>query len=65
LPDVLGLDPDFLPRHALRFANLAQTIQEAATAYREAVANRSFPTEQQSSSINADALREALEGLNS
>lgn len=63
LPDLLGLDPEFLPRHAHRFANLAPTVQEAATAYREAVAQGSFPTEKQGSSMPAEALREALEGL--
>lgn len=41
--DLLGLDPEFHPRHARRYANLAATIQEALSAYARDVRDGAFP----------------------
>lgn len=41
--DLLGLFPDFTPRFVKRYADLASTIEEAATAYAEDVRARRFP----------------------
>ncbi|NWG19539.1 MAG: 3-methyl-2-oxobutanoate hydroxymethyltransferase [Chloroflexi bacterium] len=61
--DMLGLRDDFKPRHARRFAELAQLIRAASAAYLAAVAERSFPAAENSSSMDDAELREALEGL--
>ncbi|HEX5689269.1 MAG TPA: 3-methyl-2-oxobutanoate hydroxymethyltransferase [Roseiflexaceae bacterium] len=58
--DMLGSYTDFLPRHAKRYANLADTIAEALSAYAAEVRAGTFPTEQHSSSIADEALQEAL-----
>lgn len=42
-PDILGLTSGFVPRHAKRFANLAETIREAYANYVADVQNGSFP----------------------
>ena len=42
--DILGLDENFLPRHAQRFAELGRLGRDAFAAYAEAVKNRQFPT---------------------
>ena len=46
--DVLGLLEDFLPRHARRYARLAETIREAVAAYRDDVTAGRFPGKEQS-----------------
>lgn len=61
--DMLGLRDDFKPRHARRFAELAQLIRAASAAYLAAVAERSFPAAENSSTMDDAELREALEGL--
>ena len=43
--DLLGLNPDFKPRHARRFADLAPVIQAAVERYAADVRGRKFPTE--------------------
>ncbi len=42
--DILGLFPDFTPRHTKRYGELGQSIREAVTAYLNEVRARSFPT---------------------
>lgn len=42
--DILGLDENFLPRHAQRFAELGRLGRDAFAAYAEAVKTRQFPT---------------------
>ena len=60
LHDILGLFPDFTPRHTKRYAELGAAVRDAATAYMTEVRERAFPTEKQSSPIDSaviDALR--------
>ncbi|HEX9057495.1 MAG TPA: 3-methyl-2-oxobutanoate hydroxymethyltransferase [Ktedonobacterales bacterium] len=60
LHDILGLFPDFTPRHTKRYAELGAAVRDAATAYMTEVRERTFPTEKQSSPIDSaviDALR--------
>lgn len=59
LHDILGLFPDFTPRHTKRYAELGAAMREAATAYMAEVRERAFPTQQQSSTIDASVI-EAL-----
>jgi 3-methyl-2-oxobutanoate hydroxymethyltransferase len=51
--DLLGLFPDFTPRHTRRYAEVGKLILDAATAYAADVRSRAFPTAKQSSSIDA------------
>lgn len=48
LYDMLGMDPDFLPRHAKRYANFAADIHSALTLYHNEVTEGSFPDEDHS-----------------
>ncbi len=41
--DVLGLDPDFVPRHAKQFAHLGQAAIDALKQYKAEVQNHQFP----------------------
>jgi 3-methyl-2-oxobutanoate hydroxymethyltransferase len=59
LHDILGLFPDFTPRHTKRFGELGTAMREAVDAYVSEVRERSFPTEKQSSSLDP-AVLEAL-----
>lgn len=43
ITDLLGLDAEFLPRHARRYADLAATIREAVTGYASDVRQGTFP----------------------
>lgn len=58
LHDMLGLFTDFVPRHARRYANLAQTISEAFTNYADDVRDGSFPTAAESFSLDKSILDE-------
>lgn len=46
--DMLGLDPDFRPRHSGKYAELAPIIKDALTRYADDVREGSFPTDAQS-----------------
>ena len=46
--DLLGLFEDWVPKHAKRYANLAQDIRRAFTQYRDDVDHRQFPGQDQS-----------------
>ena len=46
--DMLGLDPDFRPRHSGRYAELAPIIKDALIRYSDDVRERTFPTDAQS-----------------
>ena len=46
--DAMGIFEDFMPKHAKRYANLAQSIREGAKAYLEEVRNATFPTKEHS-----------------
>src|SRR5215813_13211396 len=51
LYDILGLFPDFTPRHTKRFAEVGTAIRDAASDYVREVRERAFPTEQHSSKM--------------
>lgn len=46
--DILGLDPDFCPRHAKRYAQLGQEMVAAIGRYASDVADGAFPGKEQS-----------------
>jgi 3-methyl-2-oxobutanoate hydroxymethyltransferase len=52
LHDILGLYPDFTPRHTKRYAELGTALRAAATAYIAEVRERTFPTKKQSATID-------------
>ncbi len=54
--DLLGLFPDFTPKHARHYAEMGKIILDAATAYAADVRNRAFPTAQQSTSMDATVI---------
>jgi 3-methyl-2-oxobutanoate hydroxymethyltransferase len=58
LHDMLGLFTDFVPRHARRYANLAQAISEAFTQYADDVRDGSFPTAAESFTLDESILEE-------
>ncbi|HBD84623.1 MAG TPA: 3-methyl-2-oxobutanoate hydroxymethyltransferase [Dehalococcoidia bacterium] len=58
LHDFLGLFTDFLPKHARRYANLAETIQDAASQYISDVHLGEFPTDKESYKMSQSVLDE-------
>jgi 3-methyl-2-oxobutanoate hydroxymethyltransferase len=58
LSDLLGLDPDFSPRHAKQYAHLAQEIQGAVQRYQREVQAGDFPTARESFSMDEAVLAE-------
>ena len=54
--DVMGLFPDFTPRHAKRFADLGAAMRTGVEAYMREVRERSFPAEGQSAAIDASII---------
>jgi 3-methyl-2-oxobutanoate hydroxymethyltransferase len=56
LYDLLGLFPDFTPRHTRRYAEVGATVREAITAYANDVRARAFPTAKQSSRLDPTVL---------
>ncbi len=63
LHDILGLQPGFQPRHAQRFAEIGTAVTAAVSAYAQAVRERSFPTERNSSKLKPDVLARLREDL--
>lgn len=61
--DLLGLYTDFVPRHARRYATLAETINTALQSYAGDVRAGTFPTLEHGSSMEERELHEALAGL--
>ncbi|MGQ9928514.1 MAG: 3-methyl-2-oxobutanoate hydroxymethyltransferase [Chloroflexaceae bacterium] len=59
--DLLGLYSDFVPRHARRYAALAETIGAALASYVAEVRAGTFPAPEHSSTMDEAALRAALE----
>ena len=59
--DILGLFPDFTPKHTRRYAEVGKITHDAVAAYVSDVRNRAFPTAKQSSTMDA-ALIELLRG---
>jgi len=58
LSDLLGLDPDFSPRHAKQYAHLAQEIRGAVQRYQREVQAGEFPTARESFSMDEAVLAE-------
>ena len=58
LPDMLGLYTDFVPKHTKRYADLAGVIQAAFAQYVQEVKEGSFPTQQQSISMDETILED-------
>ena len=56
LHDMLGLYPDFVPKHARQYAHLAEVISQAFTRYIAEVKDGSFPTERESFGMDASIL---------
>ena len=56
--DLLGLG-EFVPRHAKQFANLAQDIENAVSAFASEVRGRTFQGEDESTHLDSGALAEA------
>ncbi len=54
--DLLGLDKNFLPKHAKQYARLANVIEDAFTKYCNEVKLEHFPTQEQSSSMDEAVL---------
>jgi 3-methyl-2-oxobutanoate hydroxymethyltransferase len=61
LHDILGLFPDFTPRHTKRFGEIGAAMRAAVTQYLDEVRSRAFPTERQSAPIDASVIA-ALQG---
>ncbi len=60
LHDLLGLFTDFVPRHARRYAQLAEVIKEATGQYMRDVQEGTFPSEKESYTMDAAILEELL-----
>jgi 3-methyl-2-oxobutanoate hydroxymethyltransferase len=56
--DMLGLFMDFVPKHAKRYAQLGEVIQEAVGQYVAEVQGGAFPTEKESVFVDESALSE-------
>lgn len=54
--DVMGLFPDFTPRHTKRYADLASAMRAGVESYLREVRDRSFPTEAQSAPIDKQVI---------
>ncbi|HEX5156731.1 MAG TPA: 3-methyl-2-oxobutanoate hydroxymethyltransferase [Ktedonobacterales bacterium] len=54
--DIMGLFPDFTPRHTRRFAELGAAMREAAQAYVAEVRERTFPGAGQSAKMSAEVI---------
>jgi 3-methyl-2-oxobutanoate hydroxymethyltransferase len=63
ISDILGLYTDFVPRHAKRFANLADAMREGVKAYTSEVMDGSFPTAEHGAAMDDEGLRALLEDL--
>lgn len=55
LHDMLGMSPDFSPKHAKRYANLAETVTAAVARYAQDVRSGDFPSAKESYGMNRPA----------
>jgi 3-methyl-2-oxobutanoate hydroxymethyltransferase len=60
LHDMLGLFTDFVPRHAKRYANLAETMQESFRRYVQEVQEGTFPTARESFNMDEEILADLM-----
>ena len=67
LPDLirigLGIYTDFVPRHAKRFANLADAMHEGVKSFVAEVMDGSFPAEEHGAGMDDEVLRALLKDL--
>lgn len=56
LHDILGLQPEFTPKHTRRFAEIGSAIKTAIEGYSAAVRDRSFPTAKNTAKLPPDIL---------
>ncbi|MBE0416679.1 MAG: 3-methyl-2-oxobutanoate hydroxymethyltransferase [Coriobacteriia bacterium] len=56
LHDLIGLGGEFLPHHAKRYADTGALVREAVTAYADDVRGHAFPTEEQTTHMDAGTL---------
>ncbi|MCH8827624.1 MAG: 3-methyl-2-oxobutanoate hydroxymethyltransferase [Chloroflexi bacterium] len=56
--DLLGLFDDFTPKHARKYANLSETIQDAVSRYVGDVRAETFPTDKESFNMSPEVVRE-------
>ena len=61
--DLLGLLEDFVPKHARRYANLAETIKAAVSEYAGDVRSQSYPSDDESHHMKPEALAELTAAL--
>jgi 3-methyl-2-oxobutanoate hydroxymethyltransferase len=61
LHDILGMFPDFTPRHTRRYAELGQLMSDAAAAYMSDVRSRKFPGKEQSATMDASLIKRLRE----
>jgi len=59
--DLLGAYTDFVPRHARRYANLAETSAAALQSYADDVRAGTFPTSEHSSTMKEQDLQAAIQ----
>lgn len=62
--DILGSFMDFKPKHARRYANLADTITQAVTRYNEDVTSHNFPGEEESFNMESEVYEEFKRRIN-
>ena len=60
LHDILGLYPDFVPKHTKQYARLAVTMEDALARYVREVKEGSFPAEEQSFPMDQSILEELV-----
>ena len=58
--DILGLNTDFVPRHARQYASIAEDIGAALAAYMNETRTGTFPSEKESSPMKPSDLEEVL-----
>jgi 3-methyl-2-oxobutanoate hydroxymethyltransferase len=61
--DMLGLLTDYTPRHARRYAHVAEVMSGAINGYKKDVVDGSFPTEKESVSMDEAVLAELIREL--
>jgi 3-methyl-2-oxobutanoate hydroxymethyltransferase len=62
ISDLLGLYTDFVPKHAKQYARLAGEIKTAVSSYISEVKSRSFPTAEQSYTMDESLIRQLKAG---
>jgi 3-methyl-2-oxobutanoate hydroxymethyltransferase len=60
ITDLLGLTYGFIPKHAKQYEHIAERMTEAVSSYASEVAEGTFPTAENSSSMDPDVLAEVL-----